>query len=152
MKRIAFLVIAVLIVSFAEAQTSTTTKDITKVFEFTNADYNFGKIVYAKPTQYDLFIKNISNDSASVDNVQVGCGCTTPHFDRGKKFGPGETTKITVGFSSNAMGAFTRNITIFLNGGAYTKSATFRGEGFTAPANPAPANGALGNLKTSGSN
>src|ERR1035437_7199361 len=100
MKRIAFLVIAVLIVSFAEAQTTTITKDITKVFEFTNADYNFGKIVYAKPTQYDLFIKNISNDSASVDNVQVGCGCTTPHFDKGKKFGPGETAKITVGFSS----------------------------------------------------
>lgn len=151
MKRIAFLAIAVWMASFSQAQTSTTPKDITKAFVFTNADYDFGKIPYSKPTQYDVLIKNISNDSATVDRVQVGCGCTTPHFQQGKKFGPGETTKITVGFSSNALGAFTRNITIFLNNGAYVKSASFKGEGYNAPANPAPANSALGNLKPSSS-
>jgi hypothetical protein len=147
MKRIAFFAIAVLLAGLAQAQTSSGAKDITKAFEFKNAEYDFGKIPYGKPTQYDLLVKNISNDSATIDNVQVGCGCTTPHFEKGKKFGPGQTATITIGFSSNAIGHFTRNITVFLNGGSYSKSFIFKGEGYTAPANPAPANATLGTIK-----
>jgi hypothetical protein len=152
MKRILFIAFAALITSFATAQNSAPVPDITKVFEFKNAEYDFGKIVFGKPVEYDVMIKNISHDSASLDNVTVGCGCTTPKYEKGKKFAPGETVKLTLGFSGNSMGTFVKQATIYFNGGVLSKQLSFRGETYTVPANPAPSNGAVEKLKTSGTN
>lgn len=152
MKRIVFIAFAILIAGFATAQNNSTVKDITKVLEFKNAEYDFGKIPYGKPVEYDVLIKNISNDSASLDNVTVGCGCTTPKYEKGKKFGPGETVKLTLGFNGSSMGTFAKQATIYLNNGVLVKQLTFRGETFTVPANPAPANGSVEKLKPASTN
>jgi len=147
MKRIVFVALAVLVSGIAFAQTGSTAKDITKVLEFKNAEFNFGKIPFGKPVEYDVFIKNISNDSASLDNVTVGCGCTTPKYEKGKRFGPGETVKLTLGFNGGTMGTFTKQASIYFNGGVFVKQLTFKGETYTVPANPAPANSAVEKLK-----
>lgn len=131
MKRILFAALSLFMLNIAKAQTSPA-KDINSVFQISNSEYNFGKIPFGKPVKYDLFIKNIGMDSASLDNVQVGCGCTTPEYEKGKRFGPGQTIKLTLGFNGNTMGAFSKFATLYLSGG-FSKVVTFKGETFTAP-------------------
>ena len=165
MKRITLLTVALMAVSFTFAQQKTEAKaattppvaeapkapkDITKYFVFTNDDWNFGKIPQGKPVEYDLFIKNISKDSAVLENVQVSCGCTTPKYTKGQKFGPGEQIKVTLGFNAGVLGSFGKSVTIFLNNNEFTKSVTFKGETFTVPSAPAPANNAADKLKPAG--
>src|SRR5690242_17618547 len=78
----------------AQSQTqSTDQKDITKVVEFKELDHDFGKIPYGKPAEFELEMKNISSDSVKIENVQVGCGCTTPKWSAGP-YAPGETFKV----------------------------------------------------------
>ena len=151
MKRIAFILTAFFVMNMAKAQTAIVAKDVNKLFEFTNNDYDFGKITFGKPVKYDVFIKNIGMDSASLDNVQVQCHCTTPEYEKGKRFGPGQSVKLTLGFSGDQMGVFNKAVTIYLSGGI-SKVVTFKGETFTPPSNPAPANAATEKLKSPSSN
>ena len=167
MKKIALLTLGLVAVSLTFAQQKTEAakvapptpavaeapkpaKDINKYFEFTNADWNFGKIAQGKPVEYDLYIKNISKDSAVLDNVQVSCGCTTPKYTKGQKFGPGEKIKVTLGFNAGVLGSFAKSVTIFLNNNDFTKSVTFKGETFTVASTPAPANNATDKIKPAG--
>ena len=116
--------------------------DINKVFEFTNDNYDFGKIVGGKPVEYIVTIKNISKEEATLTNVQVTCGCTTPKYEANKKFAPGESVQVTLGFNGGSPGQatpFTKSVNITLNS-TLTKSVTFKGETYVAPAEPAPAN------------
>ncbi|HEX6913681.1 MAG TPA: DUF1573 domain-containing protein [Chitinophagaceae bacterium] len=113
-------------------------KDITKVLSFKNDAYTFGKIPQGKPVEFDLEVKNISNDSVKIENVQVSCGCTTPKWQAGP-YAPGEKFKITLGFNAAAVGPFSKSVTVFFSGGL-TKTVTFNGETFVAPENAAPKN------------
>ena len=156
MKRITILLCVFLAATtISKAQISTTTtpgvidqkKDITKVLQFTNDDYNFGKIVFGKPTEYQVTVKNISSDSVTLQNVQAGCGCTTPKgYTKGEKIAPGASKVVTLGFNGGTNGAFTKFVTFFFDGGMQ-KQVTFHGETFKPADNPAPANDATQKLK-----
>jgi hypothetical protein len=124
-------------------------KDITKTIEFKNADYDFGKIPYGKPAEYEVTIKNISHDSVTLERVQAGCGCTTPKYDAGKKIAPGESYKITLGFNGSTQGKFTKSATIAFSDGMQ-RVVQFTGETYTTPDNSAPANGTVEKMKTGG--
>lgn len=124
-------------------------QDVNKVFSFTNDNYDFGKIVAGKAAEYTLSIKNISKEEATLTLVQPTCGCTTPKYEAGKKFAPGEEVKVVLGFNGGSPGQaqqFSKTVTITLNGNI-TKSVSFRGETYPAPAESAPANGAMDKLK-----
>ena len=144
---------ALLILSAAHAQTSTTTpaaaqpaaQDVAKFLQISDADHDMGKIPFGKPVEYELSVKNISSDSIKLQNVQAGCGCTTPQWKPGP-YAPGETFKIKVGFNGSTKGAFTKNVTIFLDNGL-SKLIKFHGETFETPADAAPANGAVQGMK-----
>lgn len=127
-------------------QEQTQPKDVNKVLEFKNAEYNFGKIPYGKPAEYDLTIKNISKDTVTLDRVQVGCGCTTPKYEAGKKIAPGESTNVTLGFNGSSDGPFTKSVTIFFNDGMQ-KQVIFRGETFKTPDTSAPGNNGVQKMK-----
>lgn len=104
---------------------------IDKVLQFKEADHEMGKIPYGKPVEYDVTITNISKDSVKIENVQAGCGCTTPKWKAGP-YAPGETFKITVGFNGYTEGHFSKNVTIYFSGGL-TKFITFHGETYKQP-------------------
>jgi hypothetical protein len=123
------------------------TKDIAKTLEFKNADYDFGKIPFGKPAEYEVTIKNISHDSVAIERVNVSCGCTTPKYDAGKKIGPGESYKITLGFNGSTQGTFSKSATLVFSDGMQ-RAVTFKGETYTTPDNSAPANGAVEKMKT----
>ena len=128
--------------------------DVNKLFEFKNEAYDFGKIPAGKAAKYDLYIKNISNETAELTLVQPGCGCTTPEYEQKKKFAPGETVKVVLGFNGGAPGSaapFSKSVTVTLNG-SLTKVVSFKGETFAVPTESAPANEAVNKLKPASGN
>ncbi len=108
------------------ANAQTAQKDITKILSISNDNYDFGKIVYGKPVEYALQVKNISSEPVTIENVQVGCGCTTPKYTKGQVIAPGESASITLGFNGMTKGNFQKSATLFFSG-ALTKPVAFHG-------------------------
>ncbi|MEI2709613.1 MAG: DUF1573 domain-containing protein [Chitinophagaceae bacterium] len=159
MKKFTFIA-AVLFMTFtSNAQEATTgektaqqtqPKDIAKYVEFKNAEYDFGKIPFGKPAEYELTVKNISHETITLDRVQVGCGCTTPKYEAAKKLAPGESAVITLGFNGSSDGVFTKFVTVYFNDGM-NKQVSFKGQTYKTPDASAPANGGVQKMKTGGS-
>lgn len=101
-------------------------KDIDKIVSITNADYDMGKISSGKPLEYNLVIKNISSDTIMLQDVKVGCGCTTPKFKPNETLLPGKSTFITLGFNGGATGEFSKFADIIFSGGL-SRQVKFRG-------------------------
>ena len=110
------------------AQTAPTPTDISKVLKFTNDNFNMGKIAYGKATEFTVDIENISSAPITLDNVMVGCGCTTPKYTKGQVIAPGAHANLVLGFNGSAVGAFTKVATVFFSGNM-TKQISFYGEG-----------------------
>src|SRR3954464_8451477 len=157
MKKITLVLTSLFVAALVNAQTpavatGTQTEqkaDISKVLEFKEENHDFGKIPYGKPVEFDVMIKNISADSVKIENVKVGCGCTTPKYEQGKSYAPGQDFKVTLGFTGYADGPFEKYVDIFFNNGL-TKQIKFHGTGYKVPETPAPANSAVQKLKNSG--
>lgn len=166
MKKIFGFLTCLLFATFVDAQTQATAKvtanntvatnatatpkvDIAKVLEFKEENHDFGKIPYGKPVEFDVMIKNISQEPVKIENVKVGCGCTTPKYEQGKSYSPGENFKVTLGFTGYADGPFEKYVDIFFNNGL-SKQIKFHGTGYKVPETPAPSNGAVQKLKNSG--
>ena len=149
MKKLLLLVPAFLVALALNAQTQTQSsdeqKDITKVIEFKELDHDFGKIPFGKPAEFELDMKNISSDTVKIENVQVGCGCTTPKWSAGP-YAPGEDFKVGIGFNGATDGEFHKVVTIFFNGGLQ-QVIKFHGQTFKTPDNAAPANASIEKLK-----
>lgn len=109
-------------------------------------EFNFGKIPQGKPVTHVFEIMNSGKDSLKITNVQAGCGCTTPEWEKDKALAPGTSTKITVGFNAATEGVFNKPVTITYNG-TQTKVLFIKGEVWKTPATSAPENKGLGDLK-----
>lgn len=149
MKKFLLFILVCSSVFIAKAQHAEQPKNISKYLEFSNDNYGFGKIPYGKAVEYNVIIKNISNDSVWIDDVKASCGCTTPKFEKGKKYASGENITVTLGFSGNSMGTFTKYATIYFNNNAFNKQVSFHGETYTVQTT-APANSALEKIKPAG--
>lgn len=148
MKKIYLIVSALFIIMAVKAQTTTAQTqqaDITKFVEFKELDHDFGKIPFGKPAEFDLELKNISKDSLKIENVQVGCGCTTPKWSAGP-YAAGETFKIGIGFNGATDGEFHKVVTVFFTGGL-SQVIKFHGQTYKTPDNAAPGNSAIQKMK-----
>lgn len=159
MKKIIGFLTFLLIAAYTNAQTTasvtanstalTPKSDIAKVLEFKEENHDFGKIPYGKPAEFDVMIKNVGPDSVKIENVKVGCGCTTPKYEQGKAYAPGENFKVTLGFSGYTEGSFEKYVDIFFSNGL-SKQIKFHGTGYKVADAPAPANSAVQKLKDAG--
>ena len=123
-----FLLATLMIISFVSAKAQNTPSDITKVLKFTNDNYNMGTIAYGKPTEFNVDIENISAAPITLENVMVGCGCTTPKYTKGAVIAPGAHATVTLGFNGSAVGNFSKNATLFFSGNL-VKQVSFYGVG-----------------------
>jgi hypothetical protein len=128
MKKGMSFVYFLLCVIYAGAQDTSVTakKDIDKLVSVTNADYDMGKIATGKPLEYNVTIKNISKDTLVLQDVKVGCGCTSPKFRANEKILPGKSTYIVLGFNGDARGEFVKTADIVFGDGL-VKQVKFRG-------------------------
>ena len=149
MKKILFFAFACFAVAAVKAQIATLPQvqqnDITKFVEFKELDHDFGKIPFGKAAEYELFMTNISKDSIKIENVQVGCGCTTPKWSAGP-YAAGETFKIGIGFNGATDGEFHKVVTVFFTGGL-TQIIKFHGQTYKTPENAAPGNSTIEKMK-----
>lgn len=146
MKKLLFLLPAFFLGMTVSSQAqSANKKDVSEVVEFKELDHDFGKIPYGKAAEYELEMKNISSEPVKIENVQVGCGCTTPKWSAGP-YAPGETFKVGIGFNGATDGKFQKAVTIFFNDGL-SQVVKFHGETFKTPDDAAPANSSLKKLK-----
>ena len=150
MKKLLLLVPALFAVALLKAQTPVAQQqqqqnDITKIVEFKELDHDFGKIPFGKPAEFELEMKNLSKDSVKIENVQVGCGCTTPKWSPGP-YAPGETFKVGIGFNGATDGEFHKVVTLFFNGGL-SQVIKFHGQTFKTPDNAAPGNATIEKMK-----
>jgi hypothetical protein len=129
MKKIIIVASLILSISSLNAQTTPSSdNDITKYLKFTNDNYDMGKIPNGKPVEYNVDVQNISNSNITLDNVIVGCGCTTPKYTKNIVLTPGAHTIITLGFNGAAIGPFSKSATLFFSGNL-VKPVSFHGEG-----------------------
>ena len=150
MKKLLLFVPALFAVALLKAQTPVAQQqqqqnDITKIVEFKELDHDFGKIPFGKPAEFELEMKNLSKDSVKIENVQVGCGCTTPKWSPGP-YAPGETFRVGIGFNGATDGEFHKVVTLFFNGGL-SQVIKFHGQTFKAPDNAAPGNATIEKMK-----
>jgi hypothetical protein len=117
MKRILFFVYFLLGFIYCNAQQPVVApaKNIDQFASFTNADYDMGKIAAGKPLEFNVTIKNIGKDTLVLQDVKVGCGCTTPKFRTNEKIAPGKSTFIVLGFNGDAHGEFVKTADILFN-------------------------------------
>lgn len=125
---IKILFAALLFLGAFQIHAQTPQADISKVLKFTNDNYNMGTIAYGKPTEFNVDIENISTAPITLENVMVGCGCTTPKYTKGVVIAPGMHTTVTLGFNGSAVGNFTKNATLFFSGNL-VKQISFYGIG-----------------------
>jgi hypothetical protein len=126
-----FIIIALLFMGVAtlHAQTTPTTEnDVSKYLKFINDNYDMGKITNGKPVEFNVDIHNVSNANITLDNVIVGCGCTTPKYNKGQVLTPGAHAIVTLGFNGAAIGPFSKSATLFFSGNL-VKPVSFHGEG-----------------------
>ena len=117
-----------MVIGFIGAKAQSTSTDITKVLKFTNDNYNMGTIAYGKPIEFNVDIENISAAPITLENVMVGCGCTTPKYTKGTVIAPVAHATVTLGFNGSAVGNFSKNATLFFSGNL-VKQVTFYGVG-----------------------
>jgi hypothetical protein len=120
--------------------------EISTVLDIKQSNHDFGKIPYGKAVEFDVEIKNLSADSIKIENVKVGCGCTTPRYQPGP-YAPGESFKVTLGFNGYTEGHFEKTADIFFSNGL-SQQIRFHGEGYKVPEASAPANGAVQKMKS----
>jgi len=129
MKKIIFAALLILGMTQVHAQSAPTQPtDITKVLKFTNDNFDMGNISYGKPTEFNVDIENISSAAITLENVMVGCGCTTPKYTKGAVIAPGAHAIVTLGFNGSAVGNFSKNATLFFSGNL-VKQISFKGVG-----------------------
>lgn len=106
MKKILFLLLATFSVAIVFAQAKTP-------IEFKVSKHNFGKIKQHVPVTYSFDFKNTSDGIVVIENATAECGCTTPDYPK-SPVAKGTSKSIKVTYNAEAMGTFTKKVTVKL--------------------------------------
>ncbi|HEX8355799.1 MAG TPA: DUF1573 domain-containing protein [Segetibacter sp.] len=104
MKKILFLIVAVLSIATVFAQNKTP-------LEFKEVKHSFGKIKQNVPATYTFTFKNVSATPVVIESATAECGCTTPEYPKGV-IAKGTSNTIKVTYNAAAMGSFTKKVTV----------------------------------------
>jgi hypothetical protein len=114
MKRIVLAISALILSATMYAQAPAAAKAV-DVIKFKESVHDFGKIKQGVPVTYDFVFTNTSAKPVVIELAQASCGCTTPVKPEAP-IGKGKQDKITAGFNAQALGVFTKPITIKVAG------------------------------------
>lgn len=101
--------------------------DATRYVAVSEADHDFGNIVYGKEVSYKILIRNVSRDSIKLSHVETSCGCTVPQW-KVKKYAPNDTFSIKISFNGYTDGEFKKTVSILFND-SIVKIVRFHGIG-----------------------
>lgn len=85
------------------------------IVKFKNDTYDFSKIKEGEKITHKFEFTNTGKSPLIISDVQAGCGCTTPKFDK-KPINPGAQGSIEIGFNSSGQrGTQHKIITVYSN-------------------------------------
>jgi hypothetical protein len=146
MKKILAAIVVLTLSAGCYAQgVSATSNAVKDLLVLNETSFDFGKIQQSRPVTHEFQIRNESNDTLKLDNVQASCGCTTPVWKK-EPVKPGGNTTVNVGYNAASEGPFEKLVTIYYNAGQ-TKTLTIKGNVFKAATTPAPPNSSIQLLK-----
>lgn len=103
---------------------------------FFKSSHNYGRIEMGEKVEYAFKFVNNGEESVSIENVEVSCGCTTPIFPF-FPIKPGKMGSVKVLFDSqNRLGPQESIITVFTDGKTPKIELTLVGEIITDIAQP----------------
>jgi len=125
MKKIAFIIcFSLTACSFLLAQTNAADKP---VIDFAKVEHDFGTVYEGKLAEFEFIFTNKGNVPLILNNVQPGCGCTTPEWPR-EPIMPGKQAKIKAIYNPGAYkGPFAKGITVTSNAQNSTVQLTIKG-------------------------
>lgn len=77
--------------------------------------WDFGEVAYGSDVSHVFNFKNVSKNPVAISNVGTSCGCTTPSYVK-EPVAPGATGTVTAKYDSSRIGAFTKTLTVDING------------------------------------
>lgn len=112
----ALLTFAFLFVGFAQAQQDQNATKPSSGLKFTSTEIVRENIPYDSKDMFVFEFKNVSKKSITVSNVQTSCGCTAAEKPS-EPIKKGKKGVIKVTYDTKRVGAFTKTITVFSDGG-----------------------------------
>jgi len=82
---------------------------------FPTTEHDYTTIEAGGNGTYKFTFTNTGNTPLILTNVVSSCGCTTPVWSKAP-IKPGEKSEIEVGYNTNIVGPFSKQITVFSNG------------------------------------
>ena len=126
MKRLIVALSALILTSGVFAQTAKVVKPDNYI-KFDELKHDFGKIKQSVPVTYDFIFSNVGDKPIVIETAIASCGCTTPKWPQAP-VAKGKDEKITAGFNAQALGPFTKTITVKIAGVDAPLTLTITGE------------------------
>jgi len=101
--------------------------DTAEIVSWDSTEYNFGEIQQNIPATATYELTNNSDVPLLIENVKVGCGCTTSNYSK-EPILPGETTIIEATYNAQKMGKFTKTAAVQTNLSDEATILSFTGE------------------------
>lgn len=118
----------------AQAEPTTTIK-------FKTETHDFGTLQEGDPAEAEFSFTNTGKKPLIIQNVQPGCGCTTPFWSK-DPVAPGKTGTIKAAYGTKGrVGTFNKNITVTSTAG--TNVIFIKGTVEKAPEGSVPANNSM---------
>lgn len=94
--------------------------------KFEKKIHDYGTIAKGSDGNCEFVLKNVGNEPLIITSIQKSCGCTTPTWDQ-KPILPGQSSSIKVGYDTQRLGAFNKQITVISNAVNSTEVLTIKG-------------------------
>jgi hypothetical protein len=109
--------------------------------KFKTETHDFGTLQEGDPAEAEFVFTNTGKKPLIIQNVQPGCGCTTPYWSK-DPVAPGKTGVIKAAYGTKGrVGAFNKNITVTSTAG--TNVIYIKGTVEKAPESSAPQNNSM---------
>lgn len=94
--------------------------------KFEKKIHDYGTIAKSSDGICEFVFKNVGNEPLIITSIQRSCGCTMPTWDQ-KPILPGQSSSIKVGYDTQRLGAFNKQITVISNAVNSTEVLTIKG-------------------------
>jgi len=124
-----------------QAPAATNATEPATTIKFKTETHDFGTLQEGDPAEAEFVFTNTGKKPLIIQNVQPGCGCTTPYWSK-DPVAPGKTGVIKAAYGTKGrVGSFNKNITVTSTAG--TNVIYIKGTVEKAPESSAPQNSSM---------
>lgn len=96
-------------------------------FKWSETTHDFGRIPQGKPVTVKFAFTNAGDEPLIVKNANGSCGCTNVAYPK-EPVQPGQSGEVQATFNAEAVGPFTKTVSVESNAAEGLTILTFKGE------------------------